>query len=274
MLPFDAELYVRLTPLTDADHRQIIRNKCNPLQRIKVSFNTQLNAIASYVMTRMANNSVMPNFTVELSVQRLNSHVQVPLSITLSELMLITSSPEEQSIYYSFRPTADNFSNVCKTQSQGYIPTQSMMENMNMNANLYYNSCMSSGYAIKQSPFQASCFATMENNSSVSSPEISDVGQYSGNGIGMNATLSSPGNRGINLLQTPKKNNWTEIPTSPSCSLFHAGISMYTDSFGTMPPSFNGSLSIENERGQSKESIQLRQQLEAMIHNQRQLGAA
>ena len=56
--PLDAELYVKLSPLTDTDHRYVIRCRNNPIQRFKVSFNTQLNTIASYVLARMAGQNI------------------------------------------------------------------------------------------------------------------------------------------------------------------------------------------------------------------------
>ncbi|OHT04863.1 hypothetical protein TRFO_27591 [Tritrichomonas foetus] len=301
MFPFDAELYVRLSPLTDSDHRQIVRNKCNPQQRIKVSFNTQLNAIASYVMTRMANNT---SHAVELTVQRFNKFVQVPLSLTISDLMMMTSMREEASLHYNFKPLHSN------AASQNEQSQASLQNNRMKNKNLYnfsptsnncptdsygsYNCCNTNGYnencflnslsPNNVSPNMSPYLSSPEIETSSISPslqanrlQLQNLLQQNNQQINQNQQMGHQNEvlNNINVHPNPSSSpSWCEIPTSPSCVLFHTGISMYTDSFGTMPPSLGGSFSPEKGGvDQTSESIKLRQQLEAMIHGPRSIAA-
>ena len=85
-----AELYVRIVPFTNADHKRIQRNKNNPLQRIKVSNNTTLYTISSYIHGQ-ASSSDQNQLSVSLHVPFSNKCVQLPLSMSVADFLLITN---------------------------------------------------------------------------------------------------------------------------------------------------------------------------------------
>lgn len=314
--PLDAELYVKLSPLTDADHRYVTRCRNNPVQRFKVSFNTQLSTIASYVLGRMAgqglqhasNNSSGLNgvsnyncnynlnngygqsnsasMKVALSVQRLGSFVSVPLSITISELMMMASMNDEALLFYSFVQSSprmpQNQANSFMDQVENYntqtfpMPPQQQYQSLSMSPPSQMHSFSTS----PASPPQIYSPSTM-----FSSPRIRNSPQQNcGTNRYYNSNAPSFSSPPVVRNQRYPSTNWSEVPTSPSCTLFHTGISMYTDSFGTMPPSFNFNQSNSNsfsnsyssslnDEEESVESIKLKQSLEAMIHRSSQVNS-
>ena len=95
-----AELYVQIVPLLNADHKRIARNKSNPLQRIKVSNNTTLYVIASYIH-RLAGPDAQDT-VVALHVPYGKDSIQLPLSMTAAEFLLITNQERQGDLMYSF----------------------------------------------------------------------------------------------------------------------------------------------------------------------------
>ena len=93
----NGEQYIKILPLKNVDHKRITRNKNNPLQRIKVSNNTHLYSISNYIQ-HLANVD-SNNFNVCLYAPHPNSCVQLPLSLSISEYLLIT---EQGEIRYTF----------------------------------------------------------------------------------------------------------------------------------------------------------------------------
>ena len=308
--PLNAEIYVKLSPLTDSDHRYVVRCRNNPIQRFRVSFNTQLNTVASYVLSRMIgqnsqrssnNNSYLntssnnycskynSNFKanskqythnsikVSLSVQRLGSFVSIPLSITISELMIMTSMDEEALLFYSF------------IQPQQNISSEDSIENFSDQQPENSFNQFSTVYSVSpQQRFQSSFSSPPMRVQSISTsptpappqtpPKFYSPPSFSNNSRKQYYTQNQySGTNSTPTFRNQQITNCSEVPTSPSCSLFHTGISMYTDSFGTMPPSFtydqsNSSFSNSEFYGTevTSESIKLKQSLEAMIHRSNQ----
>jgi hypothetical protein len=91
------ELYIKMSPLRSCDHRQISRYKHNPLQRIKVSNATKLLTVASYLQ-RLA----ITNTPVVLHAPYRSGNVQVPLSMSVAELLFITNQHDTCELRYSF----------------------------------------------------------------------------------------------------------------------------------------------------------------------------
>lgn len=338
--PLDAELYVKLSPLTDTDHRYVIRCRNNPIQRFKVSFNTQLNTIASYVLARMAGQNIQqvvngsPNINncclncnynncnanlhggygpnnsstfsppvsgamrVTLSVQRLGSFVSVPLSITISDLMMMTSMKDEALLFYAFvQPSSQR---IVSSPTNNIIDScvggnQMLIENNYPTSQIYPMTPQKQYQTMPLTPpsqLQSSITSPAPSPPQIySSPMMfssSSVGKCPQQQVYYQKSNYQPN---INSFQSPPvvKNqrstspNWAEVPTSPSCTLFHTGISMYADSFGTMPPSFgfdqssnsfsNSYSSSLNGEEQSRESIKLKESLEALIHRSSQVNS-
>ena len=96
-----AELYVQIVPLTNADHKKISRNKNNPLQRIKVSNNTTLMTISSYIQ-RLTSANAQNHLTVSLHVPFKTGCVQLPLSMSVADFLLITSQEKQGELRYKF----------------------------------------------------------------------------------------------------------------------------------------------------------------------------
>lgn len=95
-----AEVYIQIFPLWNSDHKRIYRNKSNPVQRIKVSNNTTLYVIASYIH-RLAGPDARDT-TVCLYVRYGAEAIQLPLSITTAEFLLMTDQDKQGEIRYSF----------------------------------------------------------------------------------------------------------------------------------------------------------------------------
>jgi hypothetical protein len=91
------ELDIRMSPLRSCDHRQISCSKHNPLQRIKVSNATMLLTVANSLQ-RLA----MTNTPVTLHAPYRSGTVQVPLSMSVAELMFITNQRDTCELRYSF----------------------------------------------------------------------------------------------------------------------------------------------------------------------------
>jgi hypothetical protein len=95
-----AELYLHLIPLKNTDHKRVSRQKNNPLQRIKVSDNATLRTITSYLI-RLAN-AESNNTAVTLYTTYRGEPVQVPLSMSVAEFLLITNQAGQGEVRYSF----------------------------------------------------------------------------------------------------------------------------------------------------------------------------
>jgi hypothetical protein len=91
------ELHIRMSPLRSCDHRQISGSKHNPLQRIKVSNATSLSTVANYLQ-RLA----ITNTPVLLHAPYRSGTVQVPLSMSVAELIFITNQRDTCELHYSF----------------------------------------------------------------------------------------------------------------------------------------------------------------------------
>ena len=265
----DAELYVRLSPLTEADHKISLRSR-NQLQRIKVSYKTQMVTISSYISTHMSGNlftqpqkfgSYSPVYNPEeqknfgysmnpcnvfLYVQRFDSFVSLPLFITISDLMMMTSMVTEATIFYSFQQKPPLFNQFIQTpekcQNNQYLQPSFISPAPSSPLSDYQQANMTQPPSLQSQPFQTT--QTNTNTNQNYDEETFDPPKTQSNGL--------------------------EVPTSPSCTLFHTGISMYADSFGTTPRSFNFTCNplqkSFSQPDESEESIKLRQQLEAMIH--------
>ena len=313
--PLNAEIYVKLSPLTDSDHRYVVRCRNNPIQRFKVSFNTQLNTVASYVLSRMIgqslqrtsnNNSYMnttsnnynskynSNFKinskqhnnntikVSLSVQRLGSFVSIPLSITISELMIMTSMDEEALLFYSFIQTQQDISSEDPIDDFVDQQPENSFNQISAIPPISPKQRYQSSYS--SPPVRIQSFSTSPTHTGTT-PKFYSPPNFSNSLQDQNYPQNQYLNQNSTTFSTSPTyrynqiTNCSEVPTSPSCSLFHTGISMYTDSFGTMPPSFtfNQSNSSYSDSQSSfydteptTESIKLRQSLEAMIHRSNQ----
>ena len=95
-----AEVYVQIVPLLNSDHKRIYQNKNNPVQRIKVSNNTSLLVIASYIH-RLAGADASST-TVALYIPYGTESIRLPLSIKTAEFLLMTNQGKEGKVMYSF----------------------------------------------------------------------------------------------------------------------------------------------------------------------------
>jgi hypothetical protein len=91
---------MRIAPLKDADQRRISRNKSLAFQRVKVSSHAPLSAISSYIHN-LASWDPSP-ITVRLYVPFRDGNVQVPVTMTVAEILHITNQEDEGELRYSF----------------------------------------------------------------------------------------------------------------------------------------------------------------------------
>jgi hypothetical protein len=126
------EVYIQIVPLKNADHKRVIQNKSNPLQRVKVSTGTCLSTLASYVHKLAGSDS--QEVTIELLVPYGDDSVQVPLSWTAAEFLLITNQESEGELRYTFadgsqekpkKPAAAPAVHVAPTTKRTVAPSRS-----------------------------------------------------------------------------------------------------------------------------------------------------
>jgi hypothetical protein len=96
----NVELFLQVIPLKNSDHKRISRNKNNPLQRIRVSPNTSLATITSYIRRLAGPESDESDITLHASY--LTETVQLPLTMTVAELLLVTHQNAQAEVRYGF----------------------------------------------------------------------------------------------------------------------------------------------------------------------------
>lgn len=125
-----SDLYVQIVPFTNADHKIITESNKNPLQRIKVDNTTTLCAISKYVL-RQANGIDEGHLKVTLHAPYKSKCIQLPLTMTFSDFLLITSQDRQGEIRYRFDKIHDSKPKVQTTRRN--IPTSIQ--------SLTYNNC-------------------------------------------------------------------------------------------------------------------------------------
>jgi hypothetical protein len=96
----DGELYVTLLPCTPADQARIFRTNSSTHQRVKVSKNSRLTAIAQYVLGLVPPSRSQPTSIAFYAKARADL-VAVPLCFTVGELFFITNQFRDGEVYYS-----------------------------------------------------------------------------------------------------------------------------------------------------------------------------
>jgi hypothetical protein len=94
------EFFLQTVPLKNSDHKRITSHKNNPLQRIKVSDNTTLFAISLYIK-RLAG-AEFDGTPVYLYANYHNEPLQLPLSLSVREYLIITNQGTIGEVRYSF----------------------------------------------------------------------------------------------------------------------------------------------------------------------------
>jgi hypothetical protein len=116
------DLYIHIVPLKNSDHKRVSRSKNNPLQRIKVSDNTTLHTIASYVK-RIAG-AESDNTYVTLYTTYHNEPLQVPLSLSVLQYILLTSQGEQCEVRYAFTERPMDAPVAAPTFQPSFAPRQ------------------------------------------------------------------------------------------------------------------------------------------------------
>jgi hypothetical protein len=111
------ELFLQVIPLKNSDHKRISRNKNNPLQRIRVSPSTSLATITSYVRRLAGPESDESDIT--LHAPYLTETVQLPLTMTVAELLLVTHQNSQAEVRYGF---VDKFCPPTAPSSVHFLP--------------------------------------------------------------------------------------------------------------------------------------------------------
>ncbi|OHT02957.1 hypothetical protein TRFO_29769 [Tritrichomonas foetus] len=226
-----AELYVQIVPLTNADHKKISRNKNNPLQRIKVLNNTTLHTIASYIK-RLTATSNQSQFSVSLHVPFKGGCVQLPLSMSVADFLLITSQEIQGELRYKF--------SKCEERNHPPPPVVSPP-------------VASEQISKPQQPLQPPSPLPPQKAMTSVFPKI----------IEKPHPRESPPQYPIPEYAPPS------IGTDSMNSIFHTGFHLFSNSFGGFPPnldsiSYNQS-SYESEKAPSDESISLKKDLELIL---------
>ncbi|OHT00422.1 hypothetical protein TRFO_32927 [Tritrichomonas foetus] len=225
-----AELYVQIVPLTNADHKKISRNKNNPLQRIKVSNNTTLLTIASYIQ-RLTGASSQSQFSVSLHVPFKNACVQLPLSMSVADFLLITSQEKQGELRYKFSKVEERRPPPPPVASSTAVPEQ-ISKSIHQPTQLL-------------PPVQKAANITntkmQEKQPPRDSPPRYPVPEYPPPSIG----------------------------TDSMNSIFHTGFHLFSNSFGGFPPNIDSisynQLSYDDEKAPSDESISLKKDLEQIL---------
>jgi hypothetical protein len=96
----EGEFYVCLIPCAQSDHERIFRTRTGPHQRIKVSRNSRLTAIAHYIQNLISPPNRHPT-RVELYTVAGSERLSVPLCLTVGELYYMTNQQGDGELYYS-----------------------------------------------------------------------------------------------------------------------------------------------------------------------------
>lgn len=107
----EEDQYIKIIPLKEIDYQKIHKKKnINPLQKIKVSNNTPLSTLSNYI--QKFTKADQGNISVSLYAPCNPDCIQLPLSLTISEYVLITGKDE---VRYSFI-TKNPDSGECKDE--------------------------------------------------------------------------------------------------------------------------------------------------------------
>lgn len=113
----EGEQYIKIIPLKEVDYQKIHKKKSvNPLQKIKVSNSTPLYSLSNYIQkfTKVDQGSS----SVCLYAPCSPACIQLPLSLTISEYVLITGKDE---VRYSFIPkSADSAATRADAAPSGF----------------------------------------------------------------------------------------------------------------------------------------------------------
>ena len=301
-----AELYVRIVPFTNADHKRIQRNKNNPLQRIKVSNNTTLYTISSYIHGQ-ASSSDQNQLSVSLHVPFSNKCVQLPLSMSVADFLLITNQVKQGELRYRFDKTDEQHQQQLLQQSNGPIPSQQnqqmqinsilpnqILQNINQNSNSNNNNfqCQKSNKlnpSFKQelnfqisSINQPSGAYTYDTNNNITDGSFNNpnliISQSSVdhmNKININSSASNINDHSLQQQDSPPYPlpDFPQPPmnTDSNNSIFHSVFHMFSNSFNSFPPildsmNYNQFAYEQNQNAPSKESISLKNDLEQILH--------
>lgn len=299
-----AELYVRIVPFTNADHKRISRNKNNPLQRIKVSNNTTLYTISSYIHGQ-ASSSDQSQLSVSLHVPFSNKCVQLPLSMSVADFLLITNQVKQGELRYRFDKTDEQHPQQRSSlqqpvgsaipQHNQQLQTNSIMSNQiiqnsnTKNNNLQYQKSNRMNPTFKQElNFQISSINPSSgiypydpsnnlanNNFNNSNLMLNPNGIDSMNKINFAPDSSNANDHSLQQQDTPPYPlpdfPQPSINTDSNNSIFHSVFHMFSNSFNSFPPildsmNYNQFSCEQNQNAPSKESISLKNDLEQILH--------
>lgn len=247
----NADLYIHIIPLKNADNKKILQNKNNPLQRIKVSRMTMLSNVSNYIH-RLATNETRANTRVALFCTQNNECMGLPLSLKIEELFVIMDQYKEIEIRYTFQPIED------KKITDIPVPIITIKKNSTQSI---------SGQEVLPNKFRYAKSNIVQSPTQIpeETTEIhkSDVAQ-------LNFPPAPPPNH------MPQPNNIQPLPSintlgpDPLGSLFHSGLSMFSNSFGMFPMdsqpfSVYSNAPQTNEKPQTDESVSLRKDLEQIL---------
>lgn len=95
------EVYIKIIPLTNSDHKIVGKWKGNPLQRLKVMKTTYLSTISQYIKS-LVTSPQDELVIVRLLVSTGQHDVVVPQTLTIWEYFLMTHQQSEGEIRYTF----------------------------------------------------------------------------------------------------------------------------------------------------------------------------
>lgn len=297
-----AELYVRIVPFTNADHKRISRNKNNPLQRIKVSNNTTLYTISSYIHGQ-ASGPDQKLLSVSLHVPFSNKCVQLPLSMSVADFLLITNQVKQGELRYRFDRTDEqnqqqyqflqqSTGQMMQQQNQFYqsnpnapnqIPYDMNSNRSSRSNNLQYQktNILNSNFNNEQnyhihSLNPPSGTYTYDTNVNIN-PVLNTANVDNANKINFATNSTNSNDNSIRQQDSPPTYPLPDFLQPPintdsnNLNIFHSGFHLFSNSFSSSFPTMIDSLNYSqnpyeaSQNTPSKESISLKNDLENIL---------
>lgn len=282
-----AELYVRIVPFTNADHKRISRNKNNPLQRIKVSNNTTLYTISSYIHGQ-ASSADQSQLSVSLHVPFSNKCVQLPLSMSVADFLLITNQVKQGELRYRFDKTDEQQQQQQRNdpqQSTASATTQNnnqqlqLIQNSNDTKNNDNNSQYSKSNKLNTTYKQELNYqiSSINPSSGIYPYDAGNNNNFNNSNIMQNFAPNSTNINDYSLQHDSPPYPMPDFPQpsintdSNTNSIFQYGLQLFSNSFNsfsmldTMNNSNNQLSFDQNQNAPSKESISLKNDLEQIL---------
>ncbi|OHT06161.1 hypothetical protein TRFO_25852 [Tritrichomonas foetus] len=221
-------LFLQIIPLKVRDSKLIQKADNNPLQRIKVSSDTTLFTIASYIL-RLAEKETQDKSIVYLYTMYGRKSVEFPQSFTIEHYFFITGQSKDGEIRYSFVDKDDHFSQTKQIPKTSFVIKSVMNEETVLpnDSETTQHDEYSSNEANDSS--DSNSFDNSDNHNSNSNVAHSPVYQYP------EPSFQIPPLIGDSNFQPPSNFGDSNFALNSMNQVIHTGISFFSMSYGFLP---------------------------------------